>query len=318
MDISIVIPLLNERESISELYYWIKESMGSHELTYEIIFIDDGSKDDSWDIIESLSKKDTEVKGIRFRFNQGKSQALNVGFAKAKGHVVITMDADLQDNPEEIYNLYKTVMEGEYHIVSGWKKNRKDPLTKTLPSKVFNWAARLYSGIKLHDFNCGIKAYKSEVIKSIDVYGEMHRYIPVLSKLQGFDRITEKEVKHQARKYGKTKFGASRFINGFLDLVSLWVLHKFGKRPMHFFGTFGVLMFFIGFLGAFYIGASKLCSIYHGAPTILVVNDPWFYISLTSMILGSMLFLTGFIAELMLMNNKTKNTPNILTQINIE
>lgn len=308
MQISIVIPLLNEEQSLTELYNWIAKVMRSNSFSHEIIFIDDGSTDNSWSTIEALAENDTAVKGIKFNRNYGKSQALHAGFLRAQGDVVITMDADLQDNPEEIPELYNLVKEGNYDLVSGWKKKRYDHvLTKNLPSKLFNAAARKTSGLKLHDFNCGLKAYRSEVIKNIDVYGEMHRYIPVLAKNSGFSNITEKEVKHQARKYGATKFGAERFINGFLDLISIWFLSKFGRRPMHLFGALGVLMFLFGFIAAGWIGISKLWKMYHGEPNILVALNPWFYIALTVMIIGSQLFLAGFLGELILRSKREKD-----------
>ncbi|MBZ9788125.1 glycosyltransferase family 2 protein [Psychroflexus sp. CAK57W] len=305
MDLSIVIPLLNESESLKELHLWIKGVMQQHGFSYEIIFINDGSSDDSWEIIKTLSSDSDAVKGINFKTNYGKSQALHAGFIEAQGDVVITMDADLQDNPEEIPELYNLIMKEDYDLISGWKKKRYDSVIfKNLPSKLFNKAARWTSGLKLHDFNCGLKAYKLEVVKTIDVNGEMHRYIPVLAKQAGFTKISEKVVKHQARKYGKTKFGAERFINGFLDLVTLWFFSKFGKRPMHFFGAIGVLMFFVGFLSAIWIGASKLYKLWNGLPNILVVDNPWFYIALSAMIIGVQMFLAGFLGELLL---KTKH-----------
>ncbi|WP_461533631.1 glycosyltransferase family 2 protein [Sinomicrobium sp.] len=307
MDISIVIPLLNEQESLRELHDWIAEIMQSNRLSYEILFIDDGSTDGSWNIIAELSAENSTVKGIRFFRNYGKSQALHAGFRIARGKVVITMDADLQDNPEEIPELYRMITKEGYDLVSGWKKKRYDAvLTKNIPSKLFNWAARKTSGLKLHDFNCGLKAYKNAVIKNIEVYGEMHRYIPVLAKNAGFAKIEEKVVQHQARKYGKTKFGAERFINGFLDLITIWFLSRFGKRPMHLFGALGVLMFLIGFLAAGFIGAEKLYKLYNGQPTILITQNPWFFIALSTMIIGSQLFLAGFLGEIVL-RTKTKN-----------
>jgi glycosyltransferase involved in cell wall biosynthesis len=307
MQLSIVIPLLNEEQSIIELYNWIAQVLRSNSFSYEIIFIDDGSTDNSWEAVESLSKKDDRVKGIKFNRNYGKSQALHAGFLKAQGEVVITMDADLQDNPEEIPELYRLVKKENYDLVSGWKKKRYDNvLSKNIPSKLFNAAARKTSGVKLHDFNCGLKAYKKAVIKNIDVYGEMHRYIPVLAKNSGFIKITEKEVQHQARKYGKTKFGVERFINGFLDLISIWFLSKFGRRPMHLFGALGVLMFIVGFISAGWIGISKLYKLYHGLPNVLVTSNPWFYIALTVMIIGSQLFLAGFLGELILRSKREK------------
>ncbi|QED37255.1 glycosyltransferase [Antarcticibacterium arcticum] len=307
MQLSIVIPLLNEEESLTELYNWIVSVMQSNSYSYEIIFIDDGSTDDSWKIIQELSVKNPSVKGIKFNRNYGKSQALHAGFLATEGDVVITMDADLQDNPEEIPALYRLIQEENYDLVSGWKKKRYDSvISKNLPSKLFNAAARKTSGVKLHDFNCGLKAYHKKVVKNIDVYGEMHRYIPVLAKNAGFVKITEKEVKHQARKYGKTKFGMERFINGFLDLISIWFLSKFGKRPMHLFGALGVLMFFFGFIAAAWIGLSKLYKMYHNLPNILVTQNPWFYISLILMVIGTQFFLAGFLGELILRSKREK------------
>jgi glycosyltransferase involved in cell wall biosynthesis len=307
MQLSIVIPLLNEEESLNELYNWIASVMRSNSFSYEILFIDDGSTDNSWKTIKKIAAEDPFVKGIKFNRNYGKSQALHVGFEKAEGDVIITMDADLQDNPEEIPELYDLVSRQGYDLISGWKKKRYDSvLSKNLPSKLFNAAARKTSGLKLHDFNCGLKAYRKAVVKNIDVYGEMHRYIPVLAKNAGYSRIDEKVVQHQARKYGKTKFGAERFINGFLDLITIWFLSKFGKRPMHLFGALGVLMFFFGFISAAWIGASKLYKLYHSLPSILVTDNPWFYISLTSMILGTLLFLAGFLGELILRSSREK------------
>jgi len=308
MQLSIIIPLLNEDESLTELYNWIVSVMQSNSYSYEIIFIDDGSTDDSWDIISGLSDLHTAVKGIRFNRNYGKSQALHAGFLAAQGDVIITMDADLQDNPEEIPEMYNLIQDEKYDLVSGWKRKRYDSvLAKNLPSKLFNAAARKTSGVQLHDFNCGLKAYRKEVIKNIDVYGEMHRYIPVLAKNAGYYKITEKEVKHQARKYGKTKFGMDRFLNGFLDLISIWFLSKFGKRPMHLFGALGVLMFFFGFIAAGWIGLSKLYKMYHGLPNILVTQNPWFYISLILMVIGTQFFLAGFLGELILRSKRDKD-----------
>ncbi|WBL20972.1 glycosyltransferase family 2 protein [Zunongwangia sp. HRR-M8] len=307
MQISVVIPLLNEEQSLAELYNWIAKVMRSNSFSYEIIFIDDGSTDGSWKTIAAIAENDKAVKGIKFNRNYGKSQALHAGFLKAEGDVIITMDADLQDNPDEIPELYSKITKDGYELVSGWKKKRYDSvLAKNLPSKLFNAAARKTSGLKLHDFNCGLKAYKKDVIKNIDVYGEMHRYIPVLAKNAGFYRITEKEVKHQARKYGKTKFGPERFIFGFLDLLTIWFLSKFGRRPMHLFGSLGVLMFIIGFFTAGFVGFSKLYKMYHGVPNTLVALNPWFYIALTVMIIGSQLFLAGFVGELILRSKRDK------------
>lgn len=305
MNLSIIIPLLNEEESLPELHNWIVRVMHANNFSYEILFIDDGSTDNSWEVIANLSKENENVKGIRFQKNYGKSQALNIGFKKAQGDVIITMDADLQDSPDEIPELYDLIVTKNYELVSGWKKKRYDSVvSKNLPSKLFNWAACKTSGLKLHDFNCGLKAYKNEVVKNIDVYGEMHRYIPVLAKNEGFNRITEKVVKHQARKYGSSKFGMSRFINGFLDLITIWFLSKFGKRPMHLFGALGVLMFFIGFCATLFIGIYKLYRLSTGEPAILVTSNPWFYIALTTMILGTQLFLAGFLGEIILKSNK--------------
>jgi glycosyltransferase involved in cell wall biosynthesis len=305
MNISIVIPLLNEEESLNELHQWIVQVMTENNFSYEVIFIDDGSTDSSWSIIQQLAAQNTNIKGIRFLSNYGKSQALHAGFAKAQGDVVITMDADLQDSPEEIPALYDMVVNQGFDLVSGWKKKRYDSVvSKNLPSKLFNWAARRTSGVKLNDFNCGLKAYRKKVIKNIEVSGEMHRYIPVLAKNAGFSRIGEKVVLHQARKYGSTKFGMERFINGFLDLITIWFLSRFGKRPMHLFGALGVLMFIIGFCSTIYIGAIKLYKLSVHEPTILITDNPFFYIALTTMILGTQLFLAGFLGEIIL---RTKN-----------
>lgn len=298
MNISVIIPLLNEQESLPELTSWIEKVMNTHHFSYEVIFVDDGSTDNSWDTIQKLSKENSNLKGIRFLRNYGKSQALHAGFAKAQGDVVITMDADLQDSPDEIPELYKMITEGNYDLVSGWKKKRYDnTLTKNLPSKLFNAAARKTSGVQLNDFNCGLKAYKNIVIKNIEVFGEMHRYIPVLAKNAGFKKIGEKVVQHQARKYGESKFGMSRFVNGFLDLITIWFLGKFGKRPMHLFGLLGTIMFFIGFLFAFYLGVDKL---FINTTGRLITERPQFYIALTTMIIGTQLFLAGFLGEIIL------------------
>lgn len=318
MNISVVIPLLNEEESLIELHQWIQKVMLEHDFSYEIIFIDDGSTDRSWAIIESLIQKDHHVKGIKFQRNFGKSQALHAGFAKAQGEVVITMDADLQDNPEEIPELYRLITQEQFDLVSGWKKKRYDStLSKNLPSKLFNWAARKTSGVQLNDFNCGLKAYDKKVIKNIEVSGEMHRYIPVLAKNAGFSKIGEKVVQHQARKYGETKFGMDRFINGFLDLITIWFLSRFGKRPMHLFGAWGVLMFIIGFSAAGYIGVSKLYRLYSDLPYDLVTNNPWFYIALTTMIIGTQLFLAGFLGEIILRNNSSNQNYKIAEELNM-
>ena len=302
MNISIIIPLLNEQESLPELTSWIEKVMQLHNYSYEVIFIDDGSTDASWDTIHNLSTQNGNLKGIRFLRNYGKSQALHAGFAKAQGDVVITMDADLQDSPDEIPELYKMIMEGNYDLVSGWKKKRYDSVVaKNLPSKLFNAAARKTSGVKLNDFNCGLKAYKNTVVKNIEVSGEMHRYIPVLAKNAGFSKIGEKVVQHQARKYGESKFGMSRFVNGFLDLITIWFLSKFGKRPMHLFGLLGSIMFFIGFLFALYLGIDKLFINTSGR---LITQRPQFYLSLTTMVIGTQFFLAGFLGEIIL---RTKN-----------
>ena len=317
MDISLVIPLLNEEESLQELYGWIAKVMQSNRYLYEVIFIDDGSTDASWKVIEKISQENKSVKGIRFQKNYGKSQALDAGFELATGKVVITMDADLQDNPDEIPELYDLIIKEDFDLISGWKKKRYDNvITKNIPSKLFNAAARKTSGLKLHDFNCGLKAYKNEVIKTVKVSGEMHRYIPVLAKNEGFMKIGEKVVQHQARKYGVTKFGMDRFVNGFLDLITISFLSKFGKRPMHFFGLWGTLMFLFGITSALYIGIIKLYKVCNGSKTILVTDNPWFYIALTSMILGTLLFLAGFIGELVTKSNHTEKHYNIKEKLN--
>lgn len=316
MNLSLVIPLLNEKESLDELYRWISTVMQTNAFSYELIFIDDGSTDGSWKHIQNLCEKDAHVKGIRFQRNYGKSQALHAGFELAEGEVVITMDADLQDSPEEIPELYNLIQKKNYDLVSGWKKKRYDSvLAKNIPSKLFNAAARKTSGLKLHDFNCGLKAYRRDVVKNIYVYGEMHRYIPVLAKNAGFSKIGEKVVKHQARKYGKTKFGSDRFIKGFLDLITLWFLSKFGKNPMHLFGAWGILMFFVGFLLTIWVGASKLYNLWHHIPDILVTQNPWFYIALTTMILGTQFFMAGFVGELIL-RTQNKDRYTICEKIN--
>ncbi|MBQ2507952.1 MAG: glycosyltransferase family 2 protein [Bacteroidaceae bacterium] len=316
MDISIIIPLYNEEESLPELHAWIDRVMNAHGFSYEIIFVNDGSTDHSWDVIEELKKEHDEVKGIKFRRNYGKSPALYCGFKRAKGDVVITMDADLQDSPDEIPELYRMITEDKYDLVSGYKKKRYDPLSKTIPTKLFNATARKVSGIKnLHDFNCGLKAYRKEVIKNIEVYGEMHRYIPYLAKNAGFDKIGEKVVHHQARKYGKTKFGLDRFVNGYLDLITLWFLSRFGRKPMHIFGLTGSLMFFIGFIAVLVVGFGKLYQMYAGLPYRLVTDNPWFYIALTMMILGSQFFLAGFVGELISRSSEDRNNYQIEKEI---
>ena len=315
MDISVVIPLLNERDSLKELHDWIVSVMLSNQFSYEILFIDDGSTDKSWQIISELGEINPNVKGIKFLKNFGKSQALHAGFAKAKGDVVITMDADLQDNPEEIPELFKMIKDDGFDLVSGWKKKRYDSyFSKNLPSKLFNWAARRTSGVTLNDFNCGLKAYSNTVVKHIDVYGEMHRYIPVLAKNAGFTNIGEKVVQHQARKYGHTKFGMNRFVNGFLDLITIWFVSHFGKRPMHLFGALGVIMFFIGFCFSFYLGIDKL--FLH--PTGRLITDrPQFYIALSTMIIGSQLFIAGFLGELILRSNRQQQRYFIKENLNL-
>ncbi|WP_077403794.1 glycosyltransferase family 2 protein [Cellulophaga omnivescoria] len=315
MNLSIVIPLLNEEESLKELHDWIVSVMQSNHFLYEILFIDDGSTDNSWKIISELSTTNPNVKGIRFFKNFGKSQALHAGFKAVKGNVVITMDADLQDNPEEIPELYNLIINDGYDLISGWKKKRYDSvIAKNLPSKLFNWAAQKTSGVKLHDFNCGLKAYRKEVVKNIEVSGEMHRYIPVLAKNAGFTKIDEKVVQHQARKYGSTKFGMERFINGFLDLITIWFLSKFGKRPMHLFGALGALMFVIGFGFALYLGIDKLFLNKFGR---LITERPQFYISLTAMVMGSQLFLAGFIGEIIVRSKKNETRYSISEELNI-
>lgn len=308
MDISLVIPLYNESESLPELFAWIKKVMDKNRYSYEVIFVNDGSTDNSWEIIKELQSNNPEVKGLKFRRNYGKSPALYCGFEKAQGNVIITMDADLQDSPEEIPELYDMITKEKYDLVSGWKKKRHDgKITKNLPSKLYNATSRRITGIKLHDMNCGLKAYRKEVIKNIEVYGEMHRYIPYLAKNSGFTKIGEKVVKHQKRKYGETKFGMNRFVNGYLDLLTLWFLNKFGKKPMHFFGLYGSLMFFVGFVAVVVVGASKLIALTQHIPARLITDQPAFYLSITCMILGTLLFLTGFLGELIARNSPERN-----------
>ncbi|MDE6135110.1 MAG: glycosyltransferase family 2 protein [Muribaculaceae bacterium] len=309
MDISVVIPLFNEAESLPELKEWISRVMDENNFSYEVIFVDDGSSDDSWKVIRSLAQNDPDhVRAASFRRNYGKSPALNTGFGMARGNVVITMDADLQDSPDEIPSLYRMITDDGYDLVSGYKKKRYDPLSKTIPTKLFNATARRVSGIdNLHDFNCGLKAYRADVVKHIEVYGDMHRYIPYLAKLAGFTRIGEKVVHHQARKYGKTKFGLDRFVNGYLDLLTLWFTGRFGKKPMHFFGLLGSLMFVLGLISVIVVGASKLYHMHAGHPYILVTDSPYFYISLVLMLLGSQLFLAGFVGELVVRNSPKRN-----------
>ena len=317
MDISVVIPLYNEAESLPELFVWIERVMKANGLTHEVIFVNDGSTDNSWQVIENLkTKAPTIVQGIKFRRNYGKSPALYCGFKLAQGDVVITMDADLQDSPDEIPELFRMIKEDGYDLVSGWKKKRYDPLSKTIPTKLFNATARRVSGIKnLHDFNCGLKAYRREVVKNIEVYGEMHRYIPYLAKAAGFTRIGEKVVHHQARKYGKTKFGLNRFVNGYLDLLSLWFLSAFGIKPMHFFGLLGSLMFLLGFIAVAVVGFGKLWNMHHGMPYRLVTESPYFYLALTSMIIGTQLFVAGFLGEMISRNAPERNNYQIETTI---
>lgn len=308
MNISVVIPLYNEEESLPELYEWIERVMNSNNFSFEVIFINDGSRDNSWKVIEELAQKSPHVKGIKFRRNYGKSPALYCGFKEAQGDVVITMDADLQDSPNEIPELYRMITEEGYDLVSGYKEKRYDPLSKTIPTKLFNATARKISGIhNLHDFNCGLKAYRLDVVKNIEVYGEMHRYIPYLAKNAGFEKIGEKIVQHQARKYGTSKFGLNRFFNGYLDLITLWFLSNFGKNPMHVFGFLGSIFFIIGFFAAAIIGADKLWALSQGIPQRLVTDSPYFYISLTMMILGTQLFMTGFIGDLVSRSSTTRN-----------
>ena len=313
--ISVVIPLFNEEESISELAEWIDKVLKKNNLSYEIIFIDDGSNDSSWSVIENIKNENPNVYGIKFRRNYGKSAALNVGFSKASGDVVITMDADLQDSPDEIPELYNLITNDNYDLVSGWKKKRYDPITKTIPTKLFNWAARKASGINLNDFNCGLKAYNKNVVKSIEVYGEMHRYIPILAKWAGFKNIGEKVVEHQSRKYGVTKFGFERFINGFLDLLTVTFISRFGKKPMHIFGTLGTLMFILGLTLFLYIGGIKLYHIYNSLPAKNIADQSAFFIALTSMVIGVQLFLSGFIAELISRNSTDRNNYQVDSEI---
>ncbi|MBQ7553686.1 MAG: glycosyltransferase family 2 protein [Bacteroidaceae bacterium] len=316
MDLSIVIPLYNEAESLPELHTWIKRVAEREHLEYEVIFVDDGSNDGSWQVIEDLRQQHHEVKGIKFRRNYGKSPALFCGFQAAQGDVVITMDADLQDSPDEIPALFRMIQEEGYDLVSGWKKKRYDPLSKTLPTKLFNATARAASGIhNLHDFNCGLKAYRKEVVKNIEVFGEMHRYIPWLAKNAGFTKIGEKAVHHQARKYGKTKFGLNRFINGYLDLLTLWFLTTFGVKPMHLFGTLGSLMFLVGLVSVMIVGGNKLYHILNGLPHRLVTDSPYFYMALASMIIGTQLFVAGFLGELISRNSEERNKYQIEKRI---
>jgi glycosyltransferase involved in cell wall biosynthesis len=316
MDISVVVPLFNEEESLPELFDRIKTVMDENKFSFEVIFINDGSTDSSWKVIENLQSKYKQVKGIKFRRNYGKSPALFCGFERAEGNVVITMDADLQDNPKEIPELYDMVFNKGYDLVSGWKKVRHDStFGKNIPSKIYNSTARQITGLKLHDMNCGLKAYKNEVVKHIEVYGEMHRYIPYLAKNAGFTKITEKVVEHQKRKYGTSKFGMSRFVNGYLDLISLWFLSRFGRKPMHFFGLAGSMMFLLGFLAIIAVGATKLIAIMEGVRAPLITSTPYFYLALVSMIIGTQLFLTGFIGELVSRSSSERNNYKIEKEI---
>lgn len=318
MDISVIIPLFNEEESLPELFAWIKKVMDTNNFTYEVIFVNDGSTDNSWNVIEKISSENKEVKGIKFRRNYGKSPALFFGFKEAVGDVVITMDADLQDSPDEIPELYRMITEDNYDLVSGYKQKRYDPLSKTIPTKLFNATARKISGIKnLHDFNCGLKAYKKDVVKNIEVYGEMHRYIPYLAKNAGFNKIGEKVVHHQARKYGKSKFGLNRFINGYLDLITLWFLSTFGRKPMHVFGFLGSIMFLLGFVATVIIGIDKLIALSNGVPQRLITDSPYFYISLTTMMIGTQLFIAGFLGDLISRSSQGRNDYQIEKTIRI-
>ena len=315
MNISVVVPLFNEEESLPELCAWIDRVMQKNNFSYEVLLIDDGSKDKSWEVVEKISADNSNIKGIKFRRNYGKSAALNVGFAKAEGDVVITMDADLQDSPDEIPALYNKIAIEGFDLVSGWKAKRYDPLTKTIPTKLFNWAARKASGIYLHDFNCGLKSYKNTVVKSIEVHGEMHRYIPVLAKWAGFSNITEQVVEHQSRKYGVTKFGLERFVNGFLDLMTITFVSRFGKKPMNFFGVLGSLMFMLGFGLFIYIGGAKLYAMFSDIPSENIANMSGFYIALTAQIIGVQLFLAGFISEMISRSSNDRNNYQIEKEV---
>lgn len=317
-DISIVIPLLNEKESLPELEAWIAKVMQANNYSYEVLFIDDGSTDGSWETIQQLAGSNPNIKGLRFRRNYGKSAALNVGFSESDGKVVITMDADLQDSPDEIPALYNKIISGEYDLVSGWKKKRYDPITKTLPTKLFNWATRKMSGIYLHDFNCGLKAYSHDVIKNIEVYGEMHRYIPVIAKSSGFKKIGEQVVEHRARKYGTTKFGLNRFVNGFLDLMTIFFMGRFGKKPMHFFGVYGILSFLLGFGIAAYLLIDKMIHIANREMAPLVANSPLFYLGLVCMIIGTQMFLAGFLGELISRSSGDRNQYSVSERLNFK
>lgn len=311
MDISVVVPLYNEAESLPELAAWIKRVMDANNFTYEVVMVDDGSNDGSWQVVEDLHKKNSAIRGIKFRRNYGKSAALHCGFQQVQGDVVITMDADLQDSPDEIPELYRMITQEGYDVVSGWKKKRYDPLNKTIPTKLFNATARAFSGIKLHDFNCGLKAYKGIVAQNIEVYGEMHRYMPILAKQAGFKKIGEKVVQHQARKYGVTKFGLNRFVNGFLDLLTVTFITRFAKKPMHLFGTIGTVLFLLGFIAAAWVGADKVIAIINEQPHPLVTDSPYFYLALTCMLLGTQLFLAGFVADLVSRTSTDRNVYQI-------
>jgi len=316
MDISVIVPLYNEEESLPKLYEWIERVMTTNNYTFEVIFVNDGSTDKSWEVIESLQKKSAHVRGIKFRHNYGKSPALYCGFISAKGDVVITMDADLQDSPDEIPGLYTMIKDENYDLVSGWKKKRYDSkLTKNIPSKLYNATARKVTGLKLHDMNCGLKAYRNEVVKNIEVYGEMHRYIPFLAKNAGFTNIGEKVVEHRKRQFGETKFGLNRFVNGYLDLMTLWFLSKFGKKPMHFFGLYGSMMFVLGFIAVLIVGLNKFISIISHVKAPLITQSPYFYLSILAMILGTQLFLAGFIAEIVARNSTERNNYQIEKEI---
>jgi len=316
MDISIIVPLYNEEESIPKLFDWIERVMNDHNYSFEVIFVNDGSTDKSWNVIESLQKKSQNVRGIKFRHNYGKSPALYCGFKAAKGDVVITMDADLQDSPDEIPELYSMIKNDNYDLVSGWKKKRYDStFTKNIPSKLYNATARKVTGLKLHDMNCGLKAYRNEVVKNIEVFGEMHRYIPFLAKIAGFSNIGEKVVEHRKRQFGETKFGLNRFVNGYLDLMTLWFLSRFGKKPMHLFGLFGSVMFLLGFFAVLVVGINKLIAIIEHVKAPLVTESPYFYLSMLAMVLGTQLFLSGFIAELVTRNSTERNNYQIEKEI---
>jgi glycosyltransferase involved in cell wall biosynthesis len=315
MDISIVIPLYNEEESLPELYAWIQTVMQNNGFSYEAIFVDDGSTDNSWKVIKQLQADNREIRAIKFRRNYGKSPALHCGFQLAQGDVVITMDADLQDSPDEIPELYRMIRSEGYDLVSGWKKKRYDPPGKTIPTKLFNATARKFSGIRLHDFNCGLKSYRKDVVKNIEIYNDMHRYIPYLAKIAGFGKIGEKEVQHQARKYGVTKFGWNRFFNGYLDLLTLWFMSKFGRKPMHFFGLLGSMMFFVGFIAIVIVGVNKIIALHQGIPAPLVTNSPYFYIALSTMIIGTQLFLSGFLGEIISRNATERNKYTVEEEI---